>query len=703
MAYSDQELLKIVADERQRSIGFEHDAELLSDRQRALRFMKGDMREEMPTQPNRSAATSTDVLDAINTLTPDLLEIFTSGDDVVAFKPNGPEDEAGARQETDYISHVVFQENDGFMLFNTFIMDALSQKIGVLKFWRETEKPQDERLTGQSPMALHMAIGLDAAEPTAALLDIKPSEEQTGDELVFDATVRKTQAKGRICIESVAPEDFTVAADTVRLRDTTYCAHRTRVRAQELLASGIDAEIVARLPDAANDTSQTAQSRDTAGESSVSQGSDSLSPLRMVEIVEHYVRLLEGDRLVIWRVQTGADESVLIDKEEVNRFPFAAITPFVVTHRFYGRSVADLLIETQKINTALTRMGLDSGYFALNQRMEVAEDQTSDTTMFDLMANEPGRPIMSKTGKAVRAIGAGTINFDVFGALEYFQTKAEQHTGIVRNAQGLNPDTLHDTAKGAAMLMGAAQKRIRMIARIFAETGVKDLYLGVHALIREDGASHKREAVRLRGGWEPIDPTSWGERADMTIEVGLGAGGRDYDLAQTMGMIGVAEKLIDLQGGVVTPDSDYVTPSAVYALAERAFAKMGAKRPDLYLANPSRERQQATGEPPPDPAMLKLEGEMKLAAAKQAGELKMAQMKAANDLAIAMKEAENDLILQREKMQLEMQAQEAQAAGELELKRRELELEAQIKGASALSGMVTTPVLPDVNVGGEPG
>ena len=84
---------------------------------------------------------------------------------------------------------------------------------------------------------------------------------------------------------------------------------------------------------------------------------------------------------------------------------------------------------------------------------------------------------------------------------------------MVRNAQGLNPDTLHDTASGMLALMSAAQRRVRMIARILAETCVKELYLGLHALIREHAEAAR--VAMLNGAWVTIDPTSWGTRNAM--------------------------------------------------------------------------------------------------------------------------------------------------------------------------------------------
>src|SRR5690348_16287639 len=108
---SDEELLALVAAERKRSIGFDHDAELLGQRERALNYYKGDMA-DVAALPTRSKVVSTDIADAVETVLPDLIEIFTGGDDVAAFRPTNPQDESAARLETDYVNHVVFQEND---------------------------------------------------------------------------------------------------------------------------------------------------------------------------------------------------------------------------------------------------------------------------------------------------------------------------------------------------------------------------------------------------------------------------------------------------------------------------------------------------------------------------------------------------------------------------------------------------------------
>src|SRR5207248_11038791 len=79
-------------------------------------------------------------------LMPSLMDIFAGSDEVVRFEPVGPEDEAAAEQETDYVNHVFMQQNPGFMILYSFIKDALLSKVGIVKVWWE-EREEESRET----------------------------------------------------------------------------------------------------------------------------------------------------------------------------------------------------------------------------------------------------------------------------------------------------------------------------------------------------------------------------------------------------------------------------------------------------------------------------------------------------------------------------------------------------------------------------
>jgi hypothetical protein len=118
----------------------------MDERADAMDYYLGDMRKDMPAPEGRSRAVSTDVADTIEGLMPDPMDTFAGSDEVVRFEPIGPQDEAAAAQETDYVNHVFMQQNPGFMVLYSFIKDALLSKVGIVKVWWE-EREEESRET----------------------------------------------------------------------------------------------------------------------------------------------------------------------------------------------------------------------------------------------------------------------------------------------------------------------------------------------------------------------------------------------------------------------------------------------------------------------------------------------------------------------------------------------------------------------------
>jgi len=668
-------LLSLVSEERRRAIGFDQDATLRDERERALNYYKGDVSKDIKALDNRSAAVSSDVADAIETLLPDLVEIFIGGDDVVAFIPQKQADVEAARQETAYLHHVAFQENPGFLNLYTAIKDALLLKTGVFHWeWEEEINEQDEDFAGKNAVELQMASQDGEVSNVKAE---KPDIDLRTGEQTYSFTITRRQDKSRAKYWAVAPDDFAAAPDTVNIAETTYCCERQRPRVQDLIAQGFDETLARKLP-TYTDSDQTIQlARDTAGESEANGGivDDTDDDLRQVEVHKHCIRVLgENGKLELYCLYTDADETfMLAEPEEIDEIPYAVGSPYLVAHRLIGRSVSDLLIEVMKIKTALYRMCLDSGYFALNQRNEVAMDRANDFTISDLLRNEPSMPVRSKTGDAVRPLQAGQLGFDPYKAIEFFSTVAEGRTGVVRNAQGLNPDTLHDTAKGAMMLLSAAQKRTRMIARCLAETLIKPLFLGLHSCIRQN--SQAINEAQLLGKWVPVDPSKWGERNAMSVEVGLGAAGKDAEIAAMQQIQGLQKAIVE-GGGFGT----LVTPENLYKSATDMAKKLGVKAPEEYFTDPANAPPQP---PRPDPDMVKVQGEQQLQQMKIQGEAALGQQKVAAEKEIQANKSQMQAAADQHKQELEHQRELQKQADAMALEQLRLASEERIAIAVA--------------------
>jgi hypothetical protein len=153
---------------------------LSEDRAKAMDYYLGHMDGDMPAEPGRSQAVSTDVADVIEGLMPELMDIFAGSDEVMKFEPVGPNDEAQAQQETDYVNHVFMQQNPGFMVLYSFIKDALLSKAGIVKVWWE-EREEEQRETYYDLTADQFAMLAQAVAESDGELETVAHTMHNGD------------------------------------------------------------------------------------------------------------------------------------------------------------------------------------------------------------------------------------------------------------------------------------------------------------------------------------------------------------------------------------------------------------------------------------------------------------------------------------------------------------------------------------------
>lgn len=691
-ALSEDDVLALVRTERESAVGLDNNDELNVQREKALEYYRGrvpDIDAQRDETDQRSRVVSTDLADAVETILPDLMEVFTGGEDGLSFSPVGEDDVEGAEQETDALRQVFFQHNDGFYVLYESFKEALLLKTGIFHwYWDDEDVHEDFEGTAH-------AVELQEFEQQG--LEIVDAEPQEGSPDVYSYRARRLVRPARAKVVAWPANDFGVARDTVQLRDTTYCVGRCSKRIQDLIAKGFDPEKVRMLTtDELDEDEGVELARDVAYESN-DEIEPGLGDLKPVEIMIHYLRVdFEGSgEPQIWRITTGNSEAILLGVEKRSRIEFGSVCPFPTPHRFYGLSMADKLIQIQQINTALARLMLDSGYYSIHQRPIVATDYATDDTLDDLEDNNPGSYIRVKRPDAIGAFNAGSLPFDVLSAIEATKVMGESRTGVVRNAQGLNPDTLHDTARGAEVLIGAAQKRVRMIARIFAETGVKDLFLGLHDLMRSNARSG--DMVRQGGKFVPVNPSAWHRRDDMVIEIGVGSGGRDQDLASKRELRGIMSEILTGQANGAI-DKPIVKAKNVYALAKSLADRLGEKKASMYFCDPEEpptpEEQQAAQaeQQQPSPEEQAAQAEMQMKQAEMEQKLQMQQAELEMKLEIEKQRISKEGALKREQMK-----------AEFNLKRSQMAMEMQLKRESMAMGVPSNGGLPDIRPGGAVG
>jgi hypothetical protein len=459
-------------------------------------------------------------------------------------------------------------------------------------------------------------------------------------------------------VEGVPPEEFGIARHARSIRDADYCFHDVLRSEGKLIAQGYDREQVKRLPSHVAADTIEAQARDTVDESTQRQGSDGLNTAsRLIRVTEHYVRMdYEGnDKPQLYRVTTASEESEILKRDgkldviREDAIPFAAMTPVIVTHRFFGRSIADLVMDIQRIKTALIRALLDNAYLANNPRTEVPESHATETTLDDLLVSRPGGIVRTKMPGGLSVIQHPDIGGHVFPLLQYQDATREWRTGVSRQGQGVDPNALQNqVATIANQMFNAAQAKVKMIARIFAETGIRDLFSLLHALVRRHGS--RAQTMRLRNRWITVDPRDWKARNDMTINVGLGTGGKTEQLAHLMSLIGLQkEALAAGKGNLVSDDNLYNSA--------REFTKLvGLKNVERFFTDP---KTQPAPQATPNPVLL----EMQLK-----GEIEKTQAQA--DIATQQKKIESEMALAQQRFELEKQLKLLDAQLKVEEHRR---------------------------------
>ncbi|HEY4406129.1 MAG TPA: hypothetical protein VGN55_15890, partial [Xanthobacteraceae bacterium] len=427
---------------------------------------------------------------------------------------------------------------------------------------------------------------------------------------------------------------------------------------------GYDRDEIKAIPSYTMLTNPEELARDTVDEHLAAGGDEGINEVnRQIKITEHYVRMdYEGNnKPALYRVTTGGDQGEVLTRNgepEIVRVdvpPFAAMTPVIVTHRFFGRSIADLVMDIQRIKTALLRSILDNAYLAVNPRVEVSEAHATETTLDDLLVSRPGGIVRTKMPGGVNWQAVPAIAGEIFPVLAYADSTREWRTGVNRQAQGLDANALQNTSATAAMqVYNAAQARMKLIARIFAETGIRDLFALLHGTIRRHGA--QAATVRLRNQWVTVDPRDWKKRDDLTINVGLGTGGKSERLAHVMAVINLQKEA--LAGGL----SNLVTVQNLYNAAAEVVKLVDLKNVDQFFTDP---KTQAPPQPRPDPKLMQIQTQAQLDAAQAQGQLTIQDRKAQRDAALAQQRFELDrqmLLLQHELAMRDQQFRHVQAA-----------------------------------------
>jgi hypothetical protein len=639
----------------------------------------------------RSTIVTGEVAEAVDAALPALLRVFTQGDDIVRAEPEGPGDEEIAKQITQYLNYIFYRDNPGFSILNIWFKDALLQKNGIVKCWWDDEKQVNseeyENLT-EEELTLMLAdetvevveqdqrqVGEVQVPPTPEEMMMAqqtgvPPVPRTEPVYVYDVKIKRVKKFGQVRIENVPPEEFIISKKARTISDTPFCAHRKLTTRSELIAMGFDADVVDNLP-AYQDLDFTPErvARYTQGEQPMDQSAAIDKSMEEVETFECYIRTdFDDDGIAELRKVFYAGNEIL-DNEEIDYVPFCSICPIPMPHKFFGHSLADRTMDLQLIKSTITRQILDNLYLTNNARVTAIDGAVN---LDDLLTVTPGGVVRVKSANAVTPITVPPVAGQSFPMLEYLDRIQEKRTGITANSQGLDPNILQNTTAAAvAAMQNAAAGRIELVARTFAETGVRDLFLSMLHLVCK--YQDKARIVRLAGKYVSVDPREWKSQYDVYINVGLGTGSREQQLAmlsmvlqkqeQLLGTPGIGQALVGIEQ--YRSVLGRFVESAGFADSAEFFREVSPEQ-----LQQMQQQAGAQGDPQAQAMMAQVQAQIQAAQAKLQADIQLEQQKAQADIA-----------LQREKAAASIQLEREKAEANLQLKVAEFQAEAQMKAA----------------------
>lgn len=678
------------------------DTELSQKRAKALEYYRGTM-SDTPAMTGRSSVVSMDVADTIGWMLPGIIRVFTASDRMAIYEPEKPQDEKFAKQATDYVNYVFMKDNPGYRILWDATHDSLLLGNGVVKHWwddkEECEYTEHSGLTEEQIAILQSEDGAEIVaqkegEPQVVLMPAPTGQMMEVPVPTYDVKVKRVERSGRLKVECIEPEDFLLDREATCIEHARFCAHRQDVTRSDLIEMGFDRELIENLPvDRFSNLQQEKVSRDEASSLFFNNVGD--ESMLMVELFECYVKAdVDGDGIAetvrAYYAGAGASGELLDWEVWDDDLPFSDIPCEPVPHRWDARSVADDTQDIQRVKTVLQRGLLDNTYW--NNNPMTAAEEGSVVNPDVLRSPRFGATVYYKKGSVPPApLAIPYVGDKLLLALQHFDQVREMRTGVSRSTMALDPEALQNqTATAANNQKDAAYSQVELIARNQAELGWRRVFRQILKLIVKH--QDRPRMIRLRDTWVEMDPRAWNANMDATINIGLGTGSRDRDMAMLNTILNVQMAMTDrlAQGGFSAQALEMVPKINLTAikLAESA----GIKNPDQFYLDLKPEmveqmKEEAKNRPDPEMQKEQVKAQTQLQLGQQQAQLdaqadqRKAQIEAVQmqaDIEAQNKKTEVEMLQAQQKFEMDKELAILEFQLQRELKMAELEMRRQM-------------------------
>jgi hypothetical protein len=626
-------------------------------------------------EEGRSQFISTDLRDTVLMMMPSMMRIFFGAERALEYGPRNMKQVEAAQQMTDYIwDIVVSSDNAGFLSFYEWFKDALTKRLGIMKFWYD-DSSETKAFTGHFWTAEQVAQIKQDESISIENISISPGSNPALQ--LYDIEYSQHKADGRIRFIAMPPEEyiFTRGSRTTQARHyvpgvALFVGHRTEVTRSQLAEMGIDEETIEEW--AFKDSSLDHNQEEIARQEIVKPDTSAIGPIATQKAlyIEGYPYMdVDGDGIAELRkiVMLGPSYHV-ISNEPCDRRPFATLCPDPEPHTIIGQCVADWVMDLQKLNSSVWRSMLDSLALSINPRIGFVEGAVS---LEDVMNTELAAPIRMSMPNALQPIEHNFVGREALAVLEKIEEVKQNRSGVKNGSAELNGDALQSTTQvAAAAQVASAQAHIELIARVFAETGVKEFFQGLLELLVENPP--RQRIIRSQGTYVEMSPDSWDVDLDVCVKVAIGAG-MDGEKYQALADAREEMKFIMTTWGLQNPICGMKTLRDTNVKMLKLRGRMDA---EMFFNDVP-----ANWQPPPPPVQ---DPNMVIA---QAEQMKAETQQKASEAKVQLEAQKHEMVAQQKIHELELKIQQMQVDQQLEQAKMALNAQTQIQVAQINAGI----------------
>lgn len=585
MTMSRDELLAVVKSQLANSIKYSND-EFNTVNRTLFSSFKGDLYGD--EVDGRSKVVATDHYDMVMSDMPPMARIFLGSNKILSFQPFGENDKQEAREKTEYADYLIRKQRDSFKILYDFLMEPGIAKAAVLKFFPEEIKKAEyvnyENLTEDE---LAVVFGDLEAGDKVSSVEVVSQEEREGQR--FDVRFKVLKKTKKITIANVPVDSFILTRGASSLKDAELVGDVCTKRKGQLIAEGFDKKLVKDLPVKGNRSDLEQKRLEGQGGYDPKTGYHWTNEEVEIEYLYSLVDVDE-DGVPERRMIVKCGEKIL-QEEPYGIEPYAVMSQIPMPHVLIGMSRGEYAAKLQRVRTAVERGLMDNIYSVTRPRFAVDDSAGAKdggkVDLDDLMTmSEAISGIVRVDGDpaaAIMPLVTPYIGDSALQVIQYLDAKKGQSLGNQAVTQGLSADQFYkETATRFEGVQDMGQAKIELLARVFAETGFRQLYEGVIWT-----AQHYQDdecEIMVLGKPLSVDPRKWRYEHYAQSNVGLGAG----DSEEAVTNLGVT---LQTQMQLAATGSPLVDSKKLYNTLDDLTRAMGKADTSRYFNDPEQPQQ----------------------------------------------------------------------------------------------------------------